>query len=791
MGRMQAFLRSMTTTERAKFKRHVLDGEVKPRTEKPATPLSRETSPHANRAFTGVLPSRETSPHISQVLRQLAKIPERCEECGGEHPTRICIKQFRKLHKPEPIAEQPTRPKMVTFDMPDDESTESNTLCDSEESKNEESAETQNLTSQNNEADAHLVHAAWLRKTSDNVYMSNRKSMNLRTYVHAAHRRTETATLLDSGATENFMSLTYAKWLKLSFKHLAQERPLFNVDGSTNKSGSIKYYTDLEMQTGSKRTNMRFFLTDMGDHKVILGYLWFAANQPKIDWARGWIDTTQLPLILHSPNALKPQFTPSTHNLPDPMGSEILYIGRVYIESRITRQTMSSTLAEEHNKLHLNPIPMEYRRHHKVFSEEAVQRFPESRIWDHAIELKPGAPSTLPGKIYALLQLELQELAKFVKEHLAKGYIQPSKSPYTAPFFFIKKKDGKLCPVQDYQCLNEWTICNQYPLPLIPQLINRVRMKKLFTKFNVCWGYNNVHIKKGDKWKAAFITNEGLYEPTVMFFGMTNSPATFQAMMNAIFEDKIQEGWLTVYMDDMLIATPDDPVFHKKCIHKILDKLEKHDLYLKPEKCMFTQKCIEFLGVILENNTIQMDPTKIKGIAEWPYPRNPTDVRSFLGFTGFYRYFIPNYSHVAQPLLDLTKKVTPWIWTEAQTKAFETLKMLMCSKPILTQPQYDKPFVVHTDTLAYGVGTILLQEGEINPQKPSKPRLHPIAYYSATFTPTERNYNIYEHELLAVIKALQNWRPHLAWTPHPFTLITNHANLTFWKHPWKVNRRVA
>jgi len=115
----------------------------------------------------------------------------------------------------------------------------------------------------------------------------------------------------------------------------------------------------------------------------------------------------------------------------------------------------------------------------------------------------------------------------------------------------------------------------------------------------------------------------------------------------------------------------------------------------------------------------------------------------------------------------------------------------MCSKPVLTQPQYDKPFVVHTDASAYGVGTILLQEGDINPQKPSKPRLHPIAYYSATFTPTERNYDIYERELLAVLKALQNWRPHLAWTPQPFTLITDHANLTFWKHPRKVNRRVA
>jgi len=251
-----------------------------------------------------------------------------------------------------------------------------------------------------------------------------------------------------------------------------------------------------------------------------------------------------------------------------------------------------------------------------VFSETAAQRFPESRIWDHAIELKPGAPSTLPGKIYALSQLELQELAKFVKEHLAKGYIRPSKSPYAAPFFFIKKKDGKLRPVQDYRRLNEWTIRNRYPLPLIPQLINRVRMKKLFTKFDICWGYNNVCIKKGDEWKAAFITNEGLYEPTVMFFGMTNSPATFQAMMNAIFEDEIWEGWLTVYMDDMLIATDDDPTLHKKYVHRILDKLEKHDLYLKLEKSVFTQRRIEFLGVVLEGNTIQMDPTKIKGVAE-------------------------------------------------------------------------------------------------------------------------------------------------------------------------------
>jgi len=188
------------------------------------------------------------------------------------------------------------------------------------------------------------------------------------------------------------MNLTYAKWLKLPFKCLAQERPLYNVDGSTNKSGCIKYYVDLEMQTGTKRTNMRFFLTDVGDHKVILSYPWFAANQPKIDWARGWIDMTQLPLIIHSTTVLKAQFNPNTRNLPDSTEEEILYIGKIHIEPRIARQTMSSTLAEEHDKPHLDPILAEYRHHHKVFSEEAAQRFPESRIWDHAIELKPGAP---------------------------------------------------------------------------------------------------------------------------------------------------------------------------------------------------------------------------------------------------------------------------------------------------------------------------------------------------------------------------------------------------------------
>ena len=207
--------------------------------------------------------------------------------------------------------------------------------------------------------------------------------------------------------------------------------------------------------------------------------------------------------------------------------------------------------------------------------------------------------------------------------------------------------------MQDYQCLNEWTIKNHYPLLLISELIVCVQKAKKFTKVDIRWGYNNICIKKGDEHKAAFITNQGLFEPTVMFFGLTNSPTTFQTMMNVIFTKEITEGWLIIYMDDILIATEDNQEFHDQCVHRMLDKLKEHNLYLKPEKCVFDQMRIEFLGVILEGGTVQMDPAKVKGVADWPPPQNITNICSFLGFMGFYHYFIPNYSLITQPLIQL------------------------------------------------------------------------------------------------------------------------------------------
>ena len=458
--------------------------------------------------------------------------------------------------------------------------------------------------------------------------------MSLRLYLHTRNERAETSALLDSGATENFIHLDYARKKRLTVKQLIIPRKIVNVDGTPNAKGEIRYYVDLDMNHGTTKVRLRFFLTDIGDRDIILGYPWFTVVQPNIDWARGWIATEQLPVILRTQDANKARFVPRQRNVPRQPPDHVVHVAYVTFPAG-PKQTKASQLAEQEEK-EKPELPEEYKRHRKVFSEEESQRFPSPRIWDHAIELKKDAPSTMPGKIYSLTQPEQKVLEEFIKEHMKKGYIRPSKSPYASPFFFIKKKDGKLRPVQDYRRVNEWTIRNRYPLPLIPDLINRVKGAALFSKFDIRWGYNNIRIKQGDEWKAAFVTNKGLFEPRVMFFGLTNSPATFQTMMNAIFVEELLEGWLTIYMDDILIHTDDEIQKHQPLVHRVLDKLTQHDLFLKPEKCLFEKRSMEFLGVILGKGTIQMDPTKLKGVADWPTPRTVRDVRAFLGFTGFY-----------------------------------------------------------------------------------------------------------------------------------------------------------
>ena len=417
-----------------------------------------------------------------------------------------------------------------------------------------------------------------------------------------------------------------------------------------------------------------------------------------------------------------------------------------------------------------------------VFSKQSFDVLPDRKIWDHAIELVLGsAPSNC--KVYPLSPNEQKELDEFLEENLRTGRIRPSKSPMASPVFFIKKKDGSLRLVQDYRALNAITIKNRYPLPLISELVNQLRGAKYFTKLDVRWGYNNVRIKGGDEWKAAFRTNRGLFEPLVMFFGLTNSPATFQTMMNDIFRDLIAQGSVCVYLDDILIFTKTLEE-HRLIVREVMSRLRAYKLYLKPEKCEFERTKVEYLGLIVSEGRVEMDPVKVAGVAEWPEPRNRKEVQSFLGFVNFYRRFIKDFSHIGRPLFDLTKQNTPWTWGEEQKVSFRELKDRVTTTPILIAPNDEKPYRVEADSSDFATGAILSQQGEDE-------KWHPIAFYSKSLSPVERNYEIHDKELLAIIRALEEWRHLLEGAKHPFEVWTDHKNLEYFRTSRKLNRRQA
>ena len=416
-----------------------------------------------------------------------------------------------------------------------------------------------------------------------------------------------------------------------------------------------------------------------------------------------------------------------------------------------------------------------------VFTKEDFDELPPHRPWDHAIELLPGTTERLDCKIYQLSVDEQTQLDEFLEENLSTGRIRPSKSPMASPFFFIKKKDGKLRPVQDYRKLNDMTIKNRYPLPLITELIDMLQNARYFTKLDIRWGYNNVRIKKGDEFKAAFRTNRGLFEPLVMFFGLTNSPATFQTMMNDIFHLEIKQGYVLIYLDDILILDRDLDQHHAH-VREVLERLREHKLYLKPEKCEFDQTEVEYLGVIVGNGQVKMDPVKVAGIAEWPTPTCKRDIQQFLGFCNFYRRFIHHFADIARPLQVLTGNV-PFEWKEECQTSFDQLKTLLTSEPILTIPNPHDKFRLEADASQYAMGAVLMQNQE-NKWKP-------IGYTSKAFDAAQRNYDIYDRELLAIMMALEQHRPQLIGTKQPFEIQTDHANLQYFKKPQKLNRRQA
>ncbi|KAF5315388.1 hypothetical protein D9619_007461 [Psilocybe cf. subviscida] len=618
--------------------------------------------------------------------------------------------------------------------------------------------------------------------------------------------------LLDSGATGLFLDVKFVKYHNLNTRKLPRAIPVYNVDGTLNKGGSIYKEVDLVMVFQNHSEKATFAVCDLGDKPAIIGHTWLWLHNPDVNWKTGEVQFIRCPSecqmevkrarrkrqrIAAISRRQLPQFHEEGADLfegpePSEFGPEDrVFVSYLHPQQQIisATSTVSQKLAEESHQQNDSPkksfeeiVPKQYHQFKGVFSKESFDRLPDRKPWDHAIELKPGS-EPYRSKIYPLSPNEQKELDAFLEENLKSGRIRPSKSPMASPVFFVKKKDGSLRLVQDYRRLNSMTIKNSYPLPLISDIITKLSKAKYFTKLDVRWGFNNVRIKEGDEWKAAFRTNRGLFEPLVMFFGLTNSPATFQTMMNDIFIELIDGNVVIVYMDDILIFT-ETLDHHREVVKRVLEVLQRNKLYLKAEKCEFEKEKIEYLGLIISQGKIEMDPVKVEGVSKWPEPENVKDVQSFLGFVNFYRRFIKDFADLARPLHDLTKKGTVWRWSPRQQQAFDDLKKSVTSSPVLVFPDDNKPYKLEADSSDYATGAVLSQEG-------SDGKWHPVAFMSKSLSEVERNYDIHDKEMLAIIRALDEWRHYLEGTQHTFEIWTDHKNLEYFMTAQKLTRRQA
>ena len=519
----------------------------------------------------------------------------------------------------------------------------------------------------------------------------------------------------------------------------------------------------MRIRDHSKQITMA--MSNLSTHLIFLRYDWLKKHNPQIDWKAKTLQFTCE--NEHTPGLLDPEIDDE-----EVEPKQLFMMDYEYFRNPSTDIAIAA--GESKQTKTFEEIVLEaYHEYKDIFAKEMFDELPLHRPWDYAIKLLPGNHK-VDCKTYNLTTAEQKELDDFLEENLSTGRIQPSKSQFTSAFFFVKKKDSKLHPVQDYWKLNDIMVKNRYPLPLISELIDKLKNTKYYIKLDIQWGYNNIRMKEGDEWKAAFQTNRGLFEPWVMFFGLCNLPAIFQIMMNHIFCDLINKGKVIVYMDDIMIFTKTLNK-HRQIIWEVLQILHENKQSLKHTKCDFETQETEYLGLIVSEGQIKMDPGKVKGVTNWPISKSHKELWGFLGFLNFYHWFIENFSKVAHLLNALTSEKLPFKWTAKCQMAFKQLKEKITMAPALCMPNNEDPFCIKTDGLGIGIGAILSQQqGDC---------WHPIAFISCSLNDAEWNYHAADLEMAAIIFALKEWRQYLLDTKHPFMILTDYKNLEYFTKP--------
>ena len=603
--------------------------------------------------------------------------------------------------------------------------------------------------------------------TSSQGPSSNEKTFTINALFESAAsgKRCYARTLIDSGATGNFISKRMIENEGLHTQRLEEPIPVYNTDGTANRGGFIECQTNCLLEIQSHRENIWLEVVEMGQQQdIILGIPWLRVHDPVIKWRQNSIDFQNC--FPHHD-----MFAGVAPKNEERTPLEQLSV----IRATQTDHARKTTVREDMETF----IPEKFWEYYDIFDKQSFDSLPSRSTFDHAIKLDDNF---IPqhGHIHPLSAKEQIELDRFIEENLSTGRIRRSKSPQAAPFFFRNKveevnapgQDPGLRPIQDYRYLNAHTTPDRYPLPLLSEILQAPKFKtaKFFTCLDIRWGFNNIRIKKGDEWKAAFITNRGLFEPLVMLFGMRNAPSSFQRMIDDLFADVLRTGNVFIYVDDIIILG-DTIEELDRFTKQVLDIMRSHGLSCKPVKCQFEQEQVKFLGTMLTAGKIAVNPAKVEAIRNWPKPNKVKDIQKFLGTCNFWRKFIEGFSTIARPLNLLLQRGNPFVWTDTCQRSFDELKAMITQAPVLKIPDRSQPFLLETDASGFALGAILSQSHDGHQ--------HPIGFYSATMTPPQCNYATHDQEMLAIISALENWRDLLEGTSEPITIRTDNLALKY------------
>ena len=581
------------------------------------------------------------------------------------------------------------------------------------------------------------------------------ESTHLEASVRWGSRHTSIPLLFDCGAHGNFLPRSAVDILGVATTPLPSVRRFLCANGTYLFCSSETDPVEVIL-SGNHREFLKLLVPDgQSTLPLVLGLPWLSRHQPSLHYSLEGSKISSWSPSCHA-TCLRTAFSPSSPTSSEPCPPTPL------------------------ESIDLSLVPVDYHDLAAAFSKDRALSLPPHRAYDCTIKMREGLPWP-SARLYNLSQPEKIAMEKYVNDSLQAGIIRQSSSPLAAGAFFVAKKDGSLRPCIDYRGLNNITIKDKYPLPLIDSAFNPLHSASVFSKLDLRNAYHLVRIRKGDEWKTAFKTSLGHFEYLVMPFGLTNAPAIFQALLNDVLRDMLGH-FVFVYLDDILIYS-ESLTEHTQHVRMVLQRLLDNKLFVKAEKCEFHKDTISFLGFIVAKGELRMDPAKVSAVADWPVPTSRKDLQRFLGFANFYRRFIKDYSMIAQPLTALTSSSVPFSWPERAVEAFNFLKSKFSSAPFLRHADPTLQFIVEVDASDSGVGAVLSQVS------PTDKFPRPCSFFSRRLSPAEKNYDVGNRELLAIVLALETWRHHLQGAPVPFLVRTDHKNLAFLRSAKQLNPR--